>query len=140
MTDRKVLHTVTVSTLAVLILALILPVATTGRILAAALLLPIAAITFIFIKKRSILSINKQQVRMLMSVIAALYLMLYYLTGLRFGYYRSGYKLNLYYILNYILPIAVIIVSTELIRYVVRAQNSKLADVICTRAALSRRC
>ena len=131
MTDRKVLHTITISSLAVLLLALILPIGTTGRILAAILLAPIAALTLIFIKKRSILSLNKQQVLMLLTVIALLYVMLYYLTGLEFGLYRSGYRLNLHFTLNFILPITVIIIATELIRYVVRAQNSKLADTLC---------
>ena len=130
MTDRKVLYRITISSLAVLLLALILPNTVSGRILTAILLLPLAIITYVFIKKRSILSINKNQVLMLMLIIGLLYLMFYYLSGLHFGFYRSGYKPDLYYTLNFVLPITAIVIETEFIRWIVRAQNNKVADVL----------
>ncbi|MBQ3488963.1 MAG: signal peptidase I [Clostridia bacterium] len=130
MTDRKVLHRITISSLAVLLLALILPSAVSGRILAAILLLPLAIVTYLFVKKRSILSMNKKQILMLMAVIGLLYLMLYYLSGLHFGFYRSGYRFDFYYGLHFVLPISAIIIETEFIRWIVRAQNNKAADVL----------
>jgi len=130
MTDRKVLHRITISSLAVLLLALILPSAVSGRILAAILLLPLAIVTYLFVKKRSILSINKNQILMIMAVIGLLYLMLYYLTSFHFGYYRTGYRLNLHFTLNFILPISIIIVATEVIRSVVLAQRNKAASIL----------
>ena len=130
MTDRKVLYCITTSSLAVLLLALILPSETSGRILAAILLLPLAICTYLLLKKRSILSINKNQVLMLMVVIALLYLMLYYLTGLRFGFYTTGYSFRMKVVLNYVLPISAIVVETEIIRRVVLAQARKAANVL----------
>lgn len=125
-TDKKVLHTISISSLAVLLLALILPGESSGRITAAVLLLPLAIITYVFVKKRCLLSYNKRQILMLMSVIAAVYLVIYYLTGLYFGFSKSLYLLRF----DYIIPIVVIVVASEIIRNVLRAQESKLADVL----------
>lgn len=130
MTDRKVLYRITISSLAVLLLALVLPSTVSGRILAAILLLPLAIVTYFFVKKRSILSINKNQILMIMAVIGLLYLMLYYLTGLHFEFYRTGYRLNLHFGLNFVLPISAIIIETEFIRWIMRAQNNKKVDVL----------
>lgn len=129
-TDRKVLYSISISTLAVLLLALVLPGETSGRILAAILLLPLAAMTVVFIKKRPILSINKNQILMIMAVVGLVCVMLYFLTGLRFGYYKNPYKLNFSLLLNYVFPIVGVIALTEVIRFVVRAQNSTPCDVI----------
>jgi len=65
----------------------------------------------------------------LMLVIGLLYLMLYYLSGLHFGFYRSGYRFGQHF-WSFILPIAAIIVETEIIRWIVRAQNNKTADIL----------
>ena len=129
-TDRKVLYSISAASLAVLLLALILPSETSGRIVAALLLLPLAVVTYIFIKKRSILSMNKGQILMIMTVIGLVYVMSYYLSGLQFKFYVSPYKFNLDGILRFVLPISVIIACTEIIRYVTVAQKSKLAETL----------
>lgn len=129
-TDRKVLYTISLSSLAVLFLAWIFPNEISGRIVAAIFLLPLAGITCFFVKKRSALSINRRQVLLLMAVIGLLYVVLYYVTGLHFRFYRTGYRFDLDGIVRFILPITVIVVATELIRSVIRAQNSKLADAL----------
>lgn len=126
-TDKKVLYTITISTLAVLLAALLLPGEYSGRIVAAIALIPLAIVTIIYIKKRSIPSMYKGEVLLLMAVIGAVYLMLYYLSGLAFGYYRNPYFLNF----GILLPIVVIIGASELIRFVVRAQESKAAEILC---------
>jgi len=82
MTDKRVIHIFSASVLAVLLLALVLPLGESGRIVAAVLLLPAAVLIPLFIKKRSILSINKGQVLLVMTVVALVWVMIYYLTGL----------------------------------------------------------
>ena len=72
-----------------------MPLGESGRIVAAFLLLPAAVLIPIFIKKKNILSINKNQVLLILTVIALLYVMAYYLTGLKFGFYKNPYGLNL---------------------------------------------
>ena len=131
MTDKKTIQIVSVSVLAVLLLALFLPLGESGRIVAAILLLPAAAFVPLLIKKREIYSINKNQVLMIMTVIALVYVMLYYLSGLKFGFIINLYKFSFNIFLKYILPIAAIIACTEIIRAVMMAQQSKLAKVFC---------
>ena len=89
MTDKRRLHIVSASVLAALLIIFLIPFDTAGRILAAVSFSAAAAVSFLFIRKRSIPSVNKQQVLMIVSVIAVVYLMLYYLTGLGFGYLRN---------------------------------------------------
>ena len=129
-TDKKVLYTVSFSTLTVLLLALTVPTGS-GRIIAAAILLPAAALAFILLKKRNLPSINQKQVLLILFAIAMLYVMLYYLSGLRFGFFRNPYSQGLKGVFAYVLPTAVVIVATEIYRYVLLAQNSKLAYPLC---------
>ena len=127
MNDRRVIMISSASILAVLLLALILPLGESGRIVAAVLLIPGAVLVPLFIKKRSILSINKDQILIIMAVIALVCVMAYYLTGLKFGFYNNPYKLSGKNFLRFFLPIAAIIVFTEIIRFVMMAQKSRFA-------------
>lgn len=128
MTDKRVLRIITVSSFIVLLFAFLLPGASSGRITASVLLVPLSAITWFYIKKRSILSINKREVTMLMGLIGVVYIVLYYLTGINFGFFSNPYWIDF----SYIVPVIIIIVSTEINRYVVRAQNTKnIDDVLC---------
>ena len=128
-TDRRVLYTVSLASLAILLVAFFIP-DSSGRIVAALFLAPLAFATHYFVKKRSVYSYHKWTVLLLMGVIALLFLTLYYLSGFYFGFYRTGYVFDSYYILNFVLPIAVIIVTSEIIRSIFLAQNSRIADVL----------
>lgn len=131
MTDKKIIRIFSVAIFAVLLLALLLSLGESSRIVAAALLVPIAIIIPFLLKKRSILSINKLQILFLMIVIALVYLTLYYLTGTKFGFYKNPYSLNVKNLFTVILPIIVIIVCTEIIRCLLMAQKSRVATVLC---------
>lgn len=131
MTDKRVIHIYSASVLVVLLLALLLPLGESGRIMAAILLLPAAVLIPTFIKKRSILSINKGQVLLILTVAALAFVMIYYLTGLKFGFYKNPYRLTVTNFFKYVLPIATIIVTTEIIRFVMVAQKSRLAHMLC---------
>lgn len=115
--DHKIRYAVAGITLAVLLLVLFLPAATV-RWVAAAVLILAAVAACAFVKKRSILSFNKRQVLYLLLVIAALYLMLLYLTGVHYGFYKNIYQFSFSTFLRYILPIALIIIATEVVRAV----------------------
>lgn len=131
MTDKKVNRIASASLFAALLLALLLPIGESGRIIAAILLLPAAIVIPYFIKKRGILSINKRQVLLIITVIALLYLMAFYLSGIQFGFYRNPYRLTVSNFWRFFLPIAVIIVCTEIVRYVLVAQKDFLTKVLC---------
>ena len=126
-TDRRILYLISSSALAVLLLGLFLP-SNAARIFCALVAVVFALLSCFFIKKRSILSINKRTVLFLIVIIGLLYVMFYYLSGIKFGFLRSGYRFNLQTLLKFVLPITAIIIATELTRYVVRAQNSRIAD------------
>ena len=125
-TDRKKLYLVSISIFVVLLLTLFVPNGS-GRILAAIFLLPLAAVTYFLIKKRAILSINKYQILLIMAVIGILYLMFYYVSGISLGFTKTGYGLKADIIFRLTIPIAAIICSTEIIRFVLCAQKDKFA-------------
>ena len=126
--DKKKIYIISAVALAVLLLALFAPMGM-GRPLAAVLLLPIAVAACLFIKKRNILSLNARTVLLLMTVIGALYLMGYYVSALFVGLTKTGYGLKPDIIIRLTLPIGVIIVCTELIRYVLCAQQNRYATL-----------
>ena len=101
-----------------------------GRIAASAVMTVFCVAVCIIVKKRGVPSYNKQEVAFLMAIIGAVFVMLYYLTGLKFGFYKNSYGLRLDIILKFILPIAATIVTTEIVRSIIRAQESVFADFI----------
>lgn len=125
-TNRKTIHVISVIVMAVLLIVLFLPVGVV-RPLAAVLLVPAAVAACLFIKKRVALSLTSGTVLLLMIVIGTLYVMGYYVSGLFVGFTKTGYGLHDYIILSYTLPIGIIIVCTELIRYVLCAQKIRSA-------------
>lgn len=131
MTDKRILHIFSFAIFAVLLIALFVPFGISGRIAAAILLLMPAVLMPLFVKKRSILNITKNQVLLLMAVIALLYVMGYYLSGIPFGFYKNPYRLTFSNFVAFLLPSAAVIVFAEVIRYVTLAQRDKLSTVLC---------
>lgn len=127
--DRKRIYIISSAILAALLVTLFLPNGS-GRILAAILLLPSAVISVVLIKKRVALQTTSKQVLLVISMIGLLYTMFYYLSALRFGFTRTGYGLKADIILSLTVPIAVIIVATEIIRHVLCAQKVKGVTVL----------
>ena len=86
------------------------------------------------IKKRPILSHNKTEVFLIMLAMGAVCLVIYYLSGLHFGFFRSSTPFSIGSIWKNILPIAIIIIAIEIIRYVLLAQRwlvSHVSAFIC---------
>ena len=131
MTGKRKLHIFSVAVFAVLLVAFFVPIGVSGRIAAAILLLPAAVLMPMLLPRRSILRTTKDQVLLLMVVIALLYLMVYYVSGIHFGFYKNPYRLTFNNFFRFFLPVAAIVVFTEVIRYVSLAQEDKLASVLC---------
>ena len=137
--DKKIAYTIAFALLAASTLFLFLPynLVFWGS---AALFIVAAVVSLTFIKKRSILSHNKRQILVIVAAVAGLFLVLYYLSGLHFGFgrLRSEYKLSIFY--TYVIPIALIIIFSELARTVLVAQGSVVVSVatyfICILAEL----
>lgn len=128
-TDKKKFYIMTVATLVVLLIAMLLP-SSMGRIAAAVLLLTMAIVTWFTVKKRSVPSINRRQILWIMALMGVLYVVLYYLSGLKFDFYSNAIRTGPDSLWRFILPISAIIVAGEMFRYVIRAQNSRSADLL----------
>lgn len=134
--DRKRIYIISSSILAVLLLALFAPMGS-GRIIAAFVLLPSAILIPLFIKKRTALSINSHQVWLIISIIGLLYFVFYYVSAVYFGLTKTGYGLKSDIILEFIIPIAIVIIGTEIVRYVLCAQKDKWANAFAYLIALA---
>ena len=126
--DKRTVYVFSLCLLALLLLFLFFPLGN-GRIACAALLLPAAVIASVFIKKRCMLSIRKRTVLLIMSVMGLLYITLYYLTGVAYGLYYALVRLSVSSFFNYILPIAAVIVSGEMLRHVLLSQDTRFSSV-----------
>lgn len=128
--DKKILYAISISLMLLLALILLTIPASSSRYIAAMLLLAYVGICRFFIKKRSILSYNKKQVLGLMIVIALLYVMLLYISGLHFGFMSSysSFGKSLY---SLILPTTLIIITVEIVRSIFIAQKNSIASVLC---------
>lgn len=83
-----------------------------------------------FLPKRKTLPIYHRQVLVLMFVFAFIYLAVFYLLGLYFGYYEASVKLSFWSLYKYIIPLVVIIISSEVIRYILLSQKSNNSKVL----------
>ena len=128
--DKRVLYTVSVATFAVL-LGLLFAKMESSRIATAILLLPIAALTRLLIRKRTTASVHKREVLLVASVVGFLFVILLHMSGLYFGYYKNPYFVNTSILMKYILPLTAIIVATEVIRATILNQKNKLAGFVC---------
>ena len=123
--DKKMLFGVSSSFVALLLLALLLP-GGQSRIAAACLTTAFAAAVLFLFKKRKPASIHARQVLWLMAVMAAVSVMLLYLSGLPFGFVRAGGG----EVLTALLPTVALIVCSELVRTRLLQQESKTAAVL----------
>ena len=127
--DKKILYTISLIAFAVL-LGIFLLTAMNSKIVTAVAMAVIAPIVCIFIKKRCSLSTNKKEVLLLNTVIAALYVITLLIAGTFVTSYKNPYFVSLDRILTQIIPIAVIIIASELVRFVLICQKSKLSSAV----------
>lgn len=101
-----------------------------SRIAAALVLLPASVLLFWLCPKRGIPSYNRRMVLLLMTVIAALFVLLHYLTGISYGFSYTEYPFSFKNVITIILPIVLIVVTTELMRGVVLAGECMPATIL----------
>ena len=110
-------------------LALFVPNVMDRKLLALILTL-FAIITKHFIKRKKTKSIYKKQVLWLMIGFGVIYLAVFYLMGIYFGFYKASARFGFKTLLNFILPFTFIIFSTEFIRNTLLNAKWKLSKVI----------
>ena len=127
--DKKVLYIISFITFAVLLMAFLINLGD-SKIVTACLLAPLTVLTLVMIKKRGALSINKKEVLLISLIIGVIYVVLLQMTGIFFGYYHNPYMVTPKTFFITVLPLAAIIVCTELIRRVLIAQKYPLASFL----------
>lgn len=126
--DQKKLYVFSAAFAAVL-LPLLFVNKSVSRPITAVLLVLSAVTAILLLKKRSILSINKDMILLLMAVIGALCVVIYYLSGISFGFHTNPYTSDFSVSALLFIYIAISITSVEIVRCVLLMQNDKVAAV-----------
>lgn len=100
-----------------------------SKTLLAVVLLGYMFLSAFLLKKRKVISMYNKQVSILLVVLALIYLAIFYLLGLYFGFYPATVKFSLWSLFKYIIPMAVIIIASEVIRYIYTSQPDKFSKV-----------
>lgn len=127
-TDKKRLYTISIL-LTLLLLLLIFFAGGSGRWITAICFIPATLAVMLLVKKRSVLSIHRKTVLLILTVIGVLYLMLLYLAGLYFGFEKATVPFSLFAVTRFILPITLIVVGSEIVRYILLAQKRRAVDI-----------
>lgn len=141
--DKKIGVMTALSVLAVLLLVLFLVRGDYVYWGGAATVALAAAVSCFIVRKRSIHSFHKWQVTLIVSVAAVLFLTLYYLTGLEYGFALSAKgDLTFTSLVEKVIPIVLVVIFSEILRDVLLAVQSTavvpiayaigvLSDLIC---------
>ena len=106
------------------------------RMIIAILSFVLCVIVSITIKKKGIVSIYKKQVTIAMVLFALVYVGVFYLLGIYFGFERSKILLSIWSIFKYIIPLSTTIICSELIRHKFLVQKRKV-DILATKVDVS---
>lgn len=109
----------------VLIFTLLAPNIITRNVLMYIILIYMIFICLL-LKRRKSTSIYKKQVTILMIIFALIYLGVFYLMGLFFGFEKAKITLSIWTVFRFIIPFTIIIISTEIIRKVFLSQDVKI--------------
>jgi len=127
--DKTTLYTLSASYLGVALLGCFVTNFTVRSVFLALFTLLAALAVFLLIKKRSILELPRRQVAVVMAAVAIISLMAYFLTGLRFGFYRVPVSPS--FLWQYILPLGLTVISAEIARSIFAAQKDRLVSALC---------
>ena len=127
--DKKVLYTISIIAFAVLLVIFVVTARNSVIATAVAMALITPAVCFL-IKKRSSLSINKREVLLLTTIVAALYVILMLIAGTFVTSYKNPYFVNVERLFELIVPSVIIIIASEIIRYVLLGQKNKFATIM----------
>ena len=113
-----------------LLLALFVPNILRSRLIVAVFLGLYAIITKYVIKRKSKFSIYQKKEFLLLILLAIIYLIIFYMFGIYTGFKPATIKFSFVNMFKYILPVAIIIISTEFIRSRFLTEKSKLSLVL----------
>ncbi len=128
--DRARIYSLEFVVILFLFLALFVPNVFKSRMAVAAFLCLFGLITRILIKRRSNYSIYQKKEFRLLVFLAILYLVIFYMFGIYAGFVQASVKFSFGNIFKYILPVGLIIVSTEFIRERFLTEKTILSQVL----------
>ena len=131
--DKIIVYVSSITLFIVLLLTLFFPQIFT-KLVISLIFIPLTIAILILIKKRDILSIHKKQLILIMLLISALYLVIYYLLGIYFGFTKSIIAFSIPVLFKFIIPLTIIIFGIEMLRSVFLAQQGifhKILFFIC---------
>lgn len=127
--EKKILYASALTTLVVLLAVLFAPLGN-GRWITAVCLAVLTPIVWLLNKKRSLPQIAKRDVLLITTVIAVLYVVLTQMSGAFMGFHKNPYFVNESVFFSFLLPHAVIIIATELIRRVFLSRDNKIIGIM----------
>jgi signal peptidase I len=127
--DRKILYITSFATLAAL-LSLLFVKTKESDIFAAIVLAVFTPIVWFAIRKRTSSEIAKREVLILSVIMAVIIASLTQFSGVFLGFRKNPYFVDLDILLKTILPLIVIVITTEIIRFVLLSQKNGVIDVI----------
>lgn len=101
------------------------------KIVLAIILVIYTIICITTLKVKKITSIYKKQVNILLILFSLIYLISFYIMGIFLGFYENTIKLSIWSLINYTIPIATIIISSEIIRFRLMSQKGKFTKITC---------
>ena len=113
--DKLKIYLFSLSLLIILFLALFVSNSFSKKTLAIILVF-FAFLSKVLVKKKNKISLYDKEVTWLMAGFTFIYIVILYLLGLYFGYYKATFRFNVSTIFNYIMPMAIIIITSEILR------------------------
>lgn len=129
--DKQKIYKIEIVLIALLLICTFLTL-TSNKYFTAGFLLISALVVCNFLKKKRNLKINKKKIKIVLLIFALLYVALYYMLGMYTGFYKQTNLFGIKTIIKYIIPITIIIISTEVIRDRLLIDNSKRSKILVT--------
>ena len=113
--DKLKVYILELLLIAILFFALFVPSIFTRSIVSILIFIYMFVVLY-FLKNKNIESFHMKQVTVFMSIFAITYVVIFYALGLYFGFTKSKIMLSWWSIYTFIIPIAIMIISSEIIR------------------------
>ena len=101
-----------------------------SRTILSIILTAYSVLVYFFIKNKKQISFYKKQVTILMTAFGVIYLIVFYLLGIYFGFYKAPTTFGWFSIKNFIFPLTLIIFTSEFIRYRLIQNKSKISKAL----------
>ena len=101
-----------------------------NKIFLAILLVIFTVVAKVVLKKRQIESINAKKATIVLIMLGIIYIIILYVIGFYIGYYKTQIIDVMSLLIYQVIPLIVIIISSEIIRNIFLAQNTKYTKTI----------